>query len=191
MPIKIIQGSHREILGEGLVLLSSPPTPHNRGELYTGEIVEEAAILSKAHGLIENEGKSTSGALLPDVLSEFDVTKSSIVDDFGIKVEVAILGQKDAGIEVQTAEVEDSRAKVIELLKTEFQADFNLKIRVGQNIEQESGPKNLATVHLLLGPEERGLRKDMVVGKIAVLVGLLNAAFGSSESNEGIRGILD
>jgi hypothetical protein len=186
MPIKIIQGSHREIVGEGVILLTSPPTTSNLGELYTGEIVEEAALLSRAHALIENERKNTSDSQLSDIISEFNATRATIVDDFGIKLEFAILGKKETGIEVQSAEV-----KIVELLKAKFRDDFNMKTNLPENLDQENRPKKLATVRLLLGPEERGLRRDAVVSKTAELVGLLNATLGSSESDEGARGILD
>jgi hypothetical protein len=160
-------------------------------ELYTGEIVEEAALLSKAHGLIENQGQYNSDSLSSDIMSEFDATKSTIVDDFGIRMEFAIIGRKDIGIEAETVEFEENDVKIIDLLKEIFQTDFHLKISSGQSLNQENGPKKLSTVRLLLGPEERGLWKDTVVAKIAVLVGLLNAAFRSSESDERARGVLD
>jgi hypothetical protein len=191
MPIKIIQRSHREIVGEGVILLTSPPTTSSMGALYTGEIVEEAALLSKAHALIENQGKYNSDSLSSDIMAEFDATKSTIVDDFGIRMEFAIIGRKEIGIEAETVEFAEDDVKIIELIKEIFQTDFHLKINSGQNLNQENGPKKPSTVRLLLGPEERGLRKDTVVAKIAVLVGLMNAAFRSSESDERARGVLD
>jgi hypothetical protein len=191
MPIKIIQRSHREIVGEGVILLTSPPTTSSMGALYTGEIVEEAALLSKAHALIENQGKYNSDSLSSDIMAEFDATKSTIVDDFGIRMEFAIIGRKEIGIEAETVEFAEDDVKIIELIKEIFQTDFHLKTNSGQNLNQENGPKKPSTVRLLLGPEERGLRKDTVVAKIAVLVGLMNAAFRSSESDERARGVLD
>jgi len=55
MPIKIIRQTHQEIIGRGTVLLSSPPAADQTGDLYTGQIVEDAALLSRAHAMIGKE----------------------------------------------------------------------------------------------------------------------------------------
>src|SRR2546426_2829648 len=61
MPLKVIHPHHAEVMGRGLVLLSSPHITAAKRDLYAGQIVEEAALLSKSWAIIAKEGKQLGG----------------------------------------------------------------------------------------------------------------------------------
>src|SRR5947209_20047392 len=102
MPVKIIHPDHTEVVGEGLVLLSSPHITISKRDLYSGQIVEEAALLSKSWAIVAKErGPPQSG----DAKESADATLEKRVQDFGeehgIKCVIAIRGPAEPGVAVK------------------------------------------------------------------------------------------
>ena len=187
MPVKIIRGDRWEILGKGAVLLSCPPVIGAHPGLYTGMIVEEAALLSKAHALIQKERKA-GDTIDESVVLDFDAGKLAFANDFGVKLELAIKGIDDPGLEIQTTQ-QNNPIGVVELAKKVFDG-LNLRTSTAETLSENS-PKDLQTAWLSLGPDEREFQKEQVVSRIADLVGSLNVALGSSQGDEGVSGVLD
>ena len=86
MPLKIIHPYHTEIMGRGLVLLSNPQIAWAKRDLYTGQIVEEAALLSKSWAIIAKESKQLQGeAEARLAMSDSDKSVRDFVDEYGVK----------------------------------------------------------------------------------------------------------
>src|SRR5947209_9824900 len=104
MPLKIIQPHHTEVVGEGLVLLFSPHTTTSKRDLYTGQIVEEAALLSKSWAIIAKERKQLQGR---DETQSADANldKKSVqdfVEEYEIKCVITISGAAEPGITIKS-----------------------------------------------------------------------------------------
>jgi hypothetical protein len=191
LPLKIIRGNHWEIIGRGTILLSNPPSVDQAGEHYTGRMVEEVALLSKAHALIELEGmKKLDSLALGPAMREFQSSIERFVDDFKIKCLIEIIGKDESGIEIRTAQTESDPKELIDLMKDRFAGDFDLRIGLVNSDERDAGSKKIKVISLGLGPEERGFRKDLVVSRIAHTISLLNTRLGYSETDERASGIL-
>src|SRR5436190_23723584 len=91
MPVKIIHPDHTEVVGEGLVLLFSPHIATSKRDLFTGQIVEEAALLSKSWAIVTKERKQLQSG---DETESADVTLERSMQNFGeghaIKCGIAI-----------------------------------------------------------------------------------------------------
>ncbi len=188
MPIKIIRQTHQEIIGRGTVLLSSPPAADQTGDLYTGQIVEDAALLSRAHAMI---GKESKRDLDPSDLqagkAEFEAGTQSFLEEHGVQCVITISGKNDSGIEIQANETA-SRGETLELVRARLALDFDLTINTGNGEASGRNPRyEVQTVLLALGPDERGFRREAVVASIADAVGLINAKLGSSERTGGTQ----
>ena len=182
MPIKIIRQNHQEIIGRGTVLLSSPPAVDQTGDLYTGHIVEDAALLSRAHAMIGKESKrDMDPSALQAAQAEFEASTQSFLEEHGVQCMITISGKNESGIEIRAKEMA-SRGETLELIRARLALDFDLTINTGKS---ETSGGNLGydvqTVLLALGPDERGFRKEAVVASIADAVGLINAKLGRSE----------
>jgi len=164
MPIKIIRQNHQEIIGRGTVLLSSPPAADQTVDLYTGHVVEDAALLSRAHAMIGKESKrDLDPSALQAAQAEFEAGTQSFLEEHGVN---------------ETA----SRGETLELVRARLALDFDLTINTGNDETSGKHPGyDVQTVLLALGPDERGFRKETVVASIADAVGLINARLGSSE----------
>src|SRR5207249_9654166 len=104
MPVKIIHPDHTQVVGKGLVLLSSPHITTSKRDLYTGQIVEEAALLSKSWAIIAKESKQLQGeAEARLAMSDSDKSVRDFVDEYGVKCLIAISGT--AGSEIGRAHV--------------------------------------------------------------------------------------
>jgi len=182
MPIKIIRQTHQEIIGRGIVLLSCPPAADQTGDLYTGHIVEDAALLSRAHAMIGKESKKDMDpSALQATQAEFEASTQSFLEEHGVQCMITISGKNECGIEIRAKEMA-SRGETLELIRARLALDFDLTINTGKS---ETSGGNLGydvqTVLLALGPDERGFRKEAVVASIADAVGLINAKLGRSE----------
>src|SRR5437879_13792867 len=94
MPLKIIQPHHTEVVGEGLVLLFSPHITTSKRDLYTGQIVEEAALLSKSWAIIAKERKQPqSGDETESADASLEKSVQDFVEENGIKCVIAIRGE--------------------------------------------------------------------------------------------------
>ena len=104
MPIKIIHPDHLEIVGLGRVLLTAPHTASPDANLYTGSIVEEAALTSRSYAVI---GKISKEFLdlnkIQSVKSEFRKGVETFITEDGIRYVLDIHGKKDPGVDIGTA----------------------------------------------------------------------------------------
>src|SRR5437773_6376110 len=186
MPIKIIRQNHQEIIGRGTVLLSSPPAADQTEDFYAGHIVEDAALLSRAHAMIGKEWKrDLDPSALQVAQKEFEAGTQSFLEEHGVQCVITINGKNESGIEVR-ANAMASRGEILELVRARLALDFDLTINTGNS---ETSGRNLGydvqTVLLALGPDERGFRKEAVVASIADAVGLINAKLVRSERTGG------
>jgi hypothetical protein len=192
MPMKIIRSNHWEIVGRGAVLLSSPPALDQAGENYTGRIVEEAALLSKAHAVIEREGKRTADSpTLEPTLEEFQSSVQRFLDDFKVRCVLEILGNSDSGIAIRTVRAGSDYKELVQIVKERLGTDFDLKVDQADSDAEKVISGNTPVIRLLLGPDERGFKKELAISGIADTVALLNAKLGYLEPDEGAGGILD
>ena len=182
MPIKIIRQNHQEIIGRGTVLLSSPPAADQTVDLYTGHVVEDAALLSRAHAMIGKESKrDLDPSALQAAQAEFEAGTQSFLEEHGVQCVITISGKNESGIEIRANET-SSRGETLELVRARLALDFDLTINTGNDETSGKHPGyDVQTVLLALGPDERGFRKETVVASIADAVGLINARLGSSE----------
>ena len=198
MPLKIIHPHHAEVMGRGLVLLSSPHITAAKRDLYAGQIVEEAALLSKSWAIIAKEGKQLGGDEAQ--LAKWDLDKSvqDFVDEYGIKCLIDIGGTAEPGITVKSQVDGLESEEILDIIKSGLEPHFRVNPDANQSGNRLSGsptydrPADGSSTHSVniiqieLGPEERSFRKDQIVNIVADIVGLINAKLGFSESGSGV-----
>src|SRR5881396_17252 len=192
MPIKIIRQNHQEIIGRGTVLLSSPPAADQTEDFYAGHIVEDAALLSRAHAMIGKEWKrDLDPSALQGAQAEFEAGTQSFLEEHGVQCVITISGMNEPGIEIR-ANAMASRGETLELGRARLALDFDLTTsrEKGETSGRDLG-YDVQTVLLALGPDERGFRKDAVVAGITDAVGLINAKLGVSETDKRTSETLD
>lgn len=190
MPVKIVRGNHREIIGRGAVLLMCPPSSLKNQELYTGSIVEETALLSKSHALIEGETKQPQDMQTSqDDIRDFQSSTKELVDEFQIKLILLMVGSEEPGIDILLGHNGVDIDRIIPLLK-QLLEEFDLRI-VETGTLSETGMKEVQSIQLGLGPDERGFKRDQVISSIVDLVGQINVLLGPSEGDERASNVLD
>ena len=198
MPLKIIHPHHAEVMGRGLVLLSSPHITGAKRDLYAGQIVEEAALLSKSWAIIAKEGKQLGGDEAQLAKSDLDKSVQDFVDEYGIKCLIAISGTAEPGITVKSQVDGSESEEILDIIKSGLEPHFRVNPNANQSGNRLSGsptydgPADGSSTHSVniiqieLGPEERSFRKDQIVNIVADIVGLINASLGFSESGSGV-----
>ena len=199
MPLKIIHPHHAEVMGRGLVLLSSPHITAAKRDLYAGQIVEEAALLSKSWAIIAKEGKQLGGDEAQLAKSDLDKSVQDFIDEYGIKCLIAISGTAEPGITVKSQKDGSESEEILDIIKSGIEPHFRLNPDANQSGNRLSGsstydgPADGSSTHSVniiqieLGPEERSFRKDQIVNIVADIVGLINAKLGFSESGSGVQ----
>jgi hypothetical protein len=192
MPLKIVHPNHYEIIGRGFVLLSSPPILSKTTDLHTGTLTEEIALLSKCHAIIGKEKKLTDLSEMESVRSQFTTGIREFLADHGIRFILEIRGKKEPGLEIKTAQSASEANEILEIVKTAFAMSFPVKV-TGFSPEEKPmySDSDVQTVVLDLGPDERGFQRESIVDVAAEMVGLVNGKLGFSESDEGVRDVLD
>jgi len=205
MPVKIIHPHHTEVVGEGLVLLFSPHITTSKRDLFTGQIVEEAALLSKSWAIVTKERKQLQSG---DETESADVTLERSVQDFveeyGIKCVIAISGAAEPGITVKSRGDGSESEEILDIIRSGLEPHFSVNPEVDQSGNRvlglqgndkeavNSSAQSVQSIQIELGPEERSFRKDQIVNSVADIVGLINAKLGFSVSgDEGSSGALD
>ena len=196
MPLKIIHPDHSEVMGVGAVLLTSPRTTAAGKDLYTGPIVEEAALLSKSWAIIAKQSKplqsqdETQSATL-----DLDKGVLDFVEEYGIRCVISIGGMIEPGITLRSQADGSESEAILDIIKTGLEPHFSLNTTLDQSenemlslrSKRSGGDDSLGhsvySVHLELGPEERSFRKDQIVNSLADIVGLINAKLGFSEDS--------
>ena len=201
MPVKIIHPDHTEVVGEGLVLLFSPHITTSKRDLFTGQIVEEAALLSKSWAIVAKERKQLQGR---DETQSADATLEKSVRDFvegyGIKCVIAIRGAAEPGITVKSQGDGSESEEILDIIRSGLEPHFSVNIDVDQSGNRvlglqgndrgadNSSAQSVQIIQIELGPEERSFRKDQIVNSVADIVGLINAKWGFSVSGDGDEG---
>jgi hypothetical protein len=193
MPLKIIHPRHTEVMGTGLVLISSPPVKGQKGDLYTGQIAEEVALLSRSWAIIAREiRQDQEGDKVLQAGSEFDNSVQAFVGEYGIKCIIMIVGTNEPGI-VINAYPDDSRSEeILEIVRSGLEPHFSItsttehagngSAKVTNQGAEDASSQQLPIVRLELGPDERGFMKDQFVNSITDIIGLINTGLGFSES---------
>jgi hypothetical protein len=205
MPLKIIHPDHTEVMGTGLVLLSNPHVTTSKRELYTGQIVEEAALLAKSWAIIAKEKKQPQGMdEAQPVERSLDKTVHDFVKEYGIKCVITISGVAEPGITIKSQREGSESEEILDIIRSGLEPHFSINPHVNQPgnrgtglqgndlLADDSSAQSVQIIQIELGPEERSFRKDQIVNSLADIVGLVNAKFGFSVSGqEGSGGALD
>src|SRR5256885_12133194 len=134
MPVKIIHPDHTEVVGEGLVLLSSPHITTSKRDLYTGQIVEEAALLSKSWAIIAKERKQLqSGDETRSADANFEKSVQDFVGEYGIKCVIAISGVAEPGITVKSQGDGSESEEILDIIRSGLEPHFSVKPEVDQS----------------------------------------------------------
>lgn len=193
MPLKIIHPRNTEVMGTGLVLISSPPASGPKRDLYTGQIAEEVALLSRSWAIIAREIKQDKEVdRVLQAGSDFDKSVQTVVGEYGIKCIVMIVGTSEPGIMIKGHPDDSSSQEILEIVRSGLEPHFstnsttehagNGSARFTNQGAEDASSHTLPIVRLELGPDERGFMKDHFVNIIADIVGLINRRLGFSES---------
>jgi hypothetical protein len=177
-------------MGTGLVLISSPPVRDPKRDLYAGQIVEEAALLSRSWAIIAREIKlDQEEDKARQVGSDFDTSLQGFVGEYGIKCIIMIVGASEPGVMIRAHPDDSMSEEILEIIRSGLEPQFRTKVT--NPGAEDASSQVLPIVRLELGPDERGFMKDQVVNSVADIVGLINTRLGFSEGNESSSGVLD
>ena len=202
MPLKIIHPRHTEVMGTGLVLISSPPVIGPKGDLNARQIAEEVALLSRSWAIIAREIKQDQeeGKVL-QIGSDFDKSVQAFVGEYGIKCIIMIVGASEPGIMIKGYSDDSRSEEILEIVRSGLEPHFstnsttqhagNGPAKVTNQGAEDASSHTLPIVRLELGPDERAFMKDQFVNSITDIIGLINTRLGFSESNESSSGVLD
>jgi hypothetical protein len=193
MPLKIVHPQHTEVMGTGLVLISSPPVTGQKGDLNAGQIVEEVALLSRSWAIIAREIKQDQeGDKVLQAGSDFDKSVQTFVREYGIKCIIMIVGTSEPGIMIKGYPDDSRSEEILEIVRSGLEPHFstnstmeragNGSARVTNQGAEDASGHTLPIVRLELGPDERGFMKDQFVNSITDIIGLINTGLGFSES---------
>ena len=198
MPLKIIHPDHSEVMGVGVVLLSSPHTTATGKDLYTGPIVEEAALLSKSWAIIAKPTKPLqSGEETESAALDLDKGVLEFVEEYGIRCVIFVSGTIEPGITLTSRADGSESEEILDIIKSGLEPHFSInttpdqsenhmsRLRSQDAGRNDSSGHSVYRVQLELGPEERSFRKDQIVNSLADIVGLINARLGFSEDSSG------
>ncbi len=196
MPLKIIHPRHTEVMGTGLVLISSPPVIGPKGDLNAGQIAEEAALLSRSWAIIAREIKQDQedqeAGKVVQAGSDFDKSVQTFVKEYGIKCIIVIVGTSEPGIMIKGYPDDSRSEEILEIVRSGLEPHFstnsttehagNGSARVTNQGAEDASGQTLPIVRLELGPDERGFMKDQFVNSITDIIGLINTGLGFLES---------
>ena len=193
MPLKVVHPNHYEIVGTGLVLLSSPPILDKNIDLYTGTLTEEIALTSRAPAIIGRERKMTDPSEIESILSKISTRVSEFVADQKIKCILDIRGKREPGFEIKTAHTTSDKIEILETVKTALAMSFPVTVTALGSAEHpvSSNDNVVPTLVLDLGPDERESQRETLISAAAETVGLINSKLGFSEGDEAARDVLD
>lgn len=187
MPLKIVRPDHYEIVGTRSVMLTTPHATALGADLYMGQIVEEAALLSKAFAVIGKVSKDFSDAnRIQSAKVELRNGLQTYVDEYGVKFILEIRGRKDSGINIATEKGESASKATSDILRGTLARHFKVavdshsngsetgSISAGFRRKYSSGSFVVEVVRIDFGPDERTLQRAAVVTDVADLVGALN-----------------
>ena len=196
MPLKIIRQDHFELLGEGYVLLTAPHAPSPNADLHTGQIVEDAALVSRCFAVVGKVSREYVD-LNRVQAAETELRKSidMIVGEYGIRYILDVNGKKEPGVDIGTGNGETASGPTTDLVRVRLSQDFPVKVneqRMGLKpgsvitTYAKKGPQDefiLEALQIGFGYEERHNDRDKVVSGIAMLVALINGKQGLAETD--------
>lgn len=198
MPLKIIRPDHIEFLGRGCVLLTAPHAAGPDADLHTGQIVEDAALVSGSYAVI---GKISREYVdlnrIQAARTEFRESIDSLLADNGIKCVLDIHGKRDPGVDIGTAMGQTASEATTNIVVTRLSKSFTVKVNekyLGEkpgSIVTTCGKKDTSGQFLVealqieFGHHERKSERDRVVEDLAELVALINMKLGFSDKEQG------
>ncbi len=193
LPIKIIRPDHVEIIGRGYVLLTAPHAAGPEADLHTGQIVEDAALVSRCYAVI---GKVSREYIdlnrVQAARTEFRKSIDALLEDNGIRCILDIHGKKEPGVDIGTAEGKTCSEPTTDLVRDRLSRDFAVGVnekfmgeKPGSIVttygkRDSSGGFPVEAVQIEFGHEERHSEKEKVIKDIAELVALINVKMGFS-----------
>ncbi|HVH15804.1 MAG TPA: hypothetical protein VNA15_08830, partial [Candidatus Angelobacter sp.] len=167
-------------------------------DLYTGPIVEEAALLSKSWAIIAKQSKPLqSGDETQSATLDLDKGVVDFVQEYGIRCVISVGGTIEPGITLKSQADGSESEEILDIINSGFEPHFSinttpdqsennmLRLRSKDAVGNGSPGHSVYRIHLELGPEERSFRKDQIVNSLADIVGLINAKLGFSEDSGG------
>ena len=202
MPLKIVRKYQVDIPGRGYVLLTTPHETRPREDLYMGQIVEDAALLSKSFAVIGKAGREFADrSTIQLAQSELRESIQTFLQEDRLRCILDIRSKMEPGVHLGSGR--QSASQLIKgMVKTRLAKDFSLDARTEN---QDNDPSDLTTDFFKKGPdgnfvletmwiefglEEKSLNTDKIVQCLADIVGLVNQKTGYSESDEGAGNIL-
>src|SRR5438477_3826651 len=196
MPVKIIHPDHVEIVGLGHLLLSTPHSTSPNADLHTGQIVEEAALTSRAFAVI---GKVDREFLdlnrIQSAQLEFRKGIEAFVSEDGIRYILDIRGKKEPGVEIGTVEGQTSSDSTTELVRSRLVKDFTVKVNneykgdepvslvTGYDRKDAKGNFTVETIQIQVSHEERQFLREKVIRDISEIADILNARLEPSRTD--------
>ena len=204
MPLKIVRKNQVDIPGRGYMLLTAPHAIRPGADLYMGQIVEDAALLSKSFAVIGKAGKEFDDPVAKQIAqSEFTESIQTFVQEDGLKCILDIRAKIEPGVSISLARDESASQSTTDLIKTRLASDFRLNVRVGNALRDlassgialsNRGPDDnfaLEEIRIEFGLEEKTLNSGKIIRGLADIVGLINQKAGHLESDEGAGDTLD
>ncbi|HZY95210.1 MAG TPA: hypothetical protein VFE98_10215 [Candidatus Bathyarchaeia archaeon] len=202
MPLKIVRPDHYEVVGTRQVMLTASHAAERDAGLYMGQIVEEAALLSKAYAVIGKVNRDFSDAnRFQSARLEFSNSIQTYVDEYRVKYILDINGKKDPGVDIVTSKGGSASKLTADILRGILDRDFKVtvdshvssldpgSIFTGFDKKDSSGGFVVQAVQIIIGPDERTLERAKVVRDIADIVGLLNRRLSLVADESGGSGL--
>ncbi|HEX4920784.1 MAG TPA: hypothetical protein VFV92_08595 [Candidatus Bathyarchaeia archaeon] len=193
MPLKIVHPNRYEIIGRGLVLLLSSTNQTKTPDLHMGALTEEIALLSKGHAIIGQEKRFTDASDIESARLEFTTGVRELIADQGIRIILEIRGKKEPGLGIMVAPSTSEADEIVEIVKTAFSLTVPTAVTPLSSAELPtySSDKDVQTIVLDLGPDERSIQRETVIDIAAETVGLVNRKLGFSGRDDGPGDALD
>lgn len=179
------------------MLLTAPHAAGPEAELYTGQIVEDAALASRSCAVIGKISREYADLnRIQAARTEFRKSIDTLLSDNGIRVVLDVHGKKDPGVDIGTALGETASEVTTNLVREWLSRDFNVKVNEKyRGLEPGSivtsygkrgsdGGFPVEALQVEFGHEERTYKREKVVDGIAELVVLANRKFGFTKVEE-------
>ena len=196
MPVKIIHPDHVEIVGIGRVLLIAPHVASPDADLYTGSIVEEAALTSRSYAVIGKVSKEFLDlSKIQSAKSEFRKGMETFIAEDGIRYVLDIRGKMEPGVEIRTPVGQTSSPSTTELVRTRLVKDFTVRVNddykeletgdvvPSYNSKDAKGDFVVETIEIEFGQDERQLQREKVISDLSEIADILNARLGASRTD--------
>jgi len=193
VPVKIVHPDHVEIVGLGHVLITAPHATSAEADLYTGQIVEEAALTSRSFAVIGKVNKEFSDPnRIQSAQSELRGSIKGYIAEDGIQYILDVRGKKEPGVDIGTAAGQTCSYSAIELVKSRLAQDFTVTAKNNHNQSESagaiasydrkdaSGKFAVETIQIQFGQEERQFQREKIIRDISEIADILNARLVAS-----------